>query len=740
MLKRIRKIQNVGRFADCHDAGREFSNETIVFGFNAQGKSTLTAILRSLKHGNNDILIGRKTFGATAGISIEIDFDDGDDKDRYVFQNGAWNKANPDILIFDSQFIADNVFEGEKVTFNQQKNLNTVLIGKTGQDLHSEIVALHEQSEEFRNQKAEKTREFNRHFPHYKFEKFIALSEDTAIDKKIKLKETEIQFEREKEDIKKAIRNHIQSLSSYHFSIRETLKKTLDVTQEEIEAHINSQFATHKNAWNFLSEGLDLLKAKPSDGTPRTCVFCGQELGANAESLVSHYSAYFKGGYEELQNEMNKAVDYFREINFEATLARISADLRAKKLDIGLANSKISELADLQKQFETELDKKRDLNYVIDFDTFDRLKVGIEKIKSDLEKLEQNKLNMPSPKTVLALEREKRTLDITRKRYEPEWVKFCRDLETIEVESKDIRTARDEKRKELEEYSSEIFDTHMGTINRFCKDMGADFEVEDFKPLKKIVGKDERIFELKIFGSHKVSIDNENDKTPNFRNTLSESDKRLLAFAFFISLLSHDRELDKKVVVFDDPMSSFDIERRRKTLHLIADIACKQKIILTHEDRFAKELEHLMSSARTLKIKEYVDAARKRSKIAHADFAKDFPDDDISHRIEKIKDILDKRTFNGNFELDCRVVLEHIFKRKYCLQLKSEISQKKSVRTFTEKLMQYGIGGFNDATKFKKFARLCDDLNIELHDGSAAPSPGNQESILKDFFECLESI
>ena len=186
MLKRIRKIQNIGRFADCHDAGREFSKETIVFGFNAQGKSTLTAILRSLKHRNNDILIGRKTFGATAGISIEIDFEDGDDKDRFVFQNGAWNKANPDILIFDSKFIADNVFEGEKVTFDQQKNLNAVIIGEKGQDLNNEIVALHEQSEEFANQKAEKTREFTRHFPGSNFEEFRALPEDAAIDKKNK--------------------------------------------------------------------------------------------------------------------------------------------------------------------------------------------------------------------------------------------------------------------------------------------------------------------------------------------------------------------------------------------------------------------------------------------------------------------------------------------------------------------------------------------------------------------------
>ncbi len=187
-------------------------------------------------------------------------------------------------------------------------------------------------------------------------------------------------------------------------------------------------------------------------------------------------------------------------------------------------------------------------------------------------------------------------------------------------------------------------------------------------------------------------------------------------------------------------MSSFDIERRRKTLHLIADIACKQKIILTHEERFAKQLEHLMPCARTLKIKEYVDTKRKRSKIAHADFAQDFPDDEIPNLVEKLKGMLDTRTFADSLELDCRVVLEHIFKCKYKLELKTAISQRKSVRTFTEELMKIGIGGFDDPTKSKQFVRLCDDLNIELHDGTTANSTGDQESILKEFFECLKSI
>ena len=754
MLKRIQKILNIGRFANCHAAGCEFAKETIIFGFNTQGKSTLTAIIRSIQTGNNNILIGRKTFGATTGKYVEIDFEEGGLNDKYIFQNRAWNKANPNILIFDSKFIAENVFDGENITFDQQKNLNTVIIGKKGQDLNTEIIALQKQSDDFANQKGEKTREFTRHFPNHDFDRFKTLSKDANIDGKIKDKDKEIKFEREKEDIKKAIKSHIQNVSSYRFSIRDTLAKTLDVKQEEIEAHIKLHFSAEENARNFLSEGLDFIKEKPANGTPRNCIFCGQELGAKAESLITLYSAYFKGGYEQLQIEVNNAIDYFKGINFEATLEKIAADLRAKDLDIGLNESKIAELAELKKQFEKELDKKRDLNYAINFDSFDRLKAGIEKIKTDLEELEQKKLNIPSPKTVFALENEKRTLEITKKRYEPVWVKFCKDLETNEVEAEKVRKAREAKRKELDEYSSAIFDTHKGTINQLCKEMCADFEVEDFKPLRKIVGRDERIFAIKFFGTHKVSIDNEDDETPNFRNTLSESDKRLLAFAFFVSILAHDRELDKKVIVFDDPMASFDSERRRMTVHLITDVACKykeadgaeksisprQKIILTHEDRFAKELARLMPNARTLKIEEYVDGGQKRSKIAHADFAQDFPDDDISSRIEKIKGILDARTFTADFETDCRVVLEHIFKRKYYLELKTEISQRKSVRTFTTKLTQNSIGGFNDTTKSQKFIRLCDDLNIELHDGATTNSNGDKESILKEFFECLKLI
>lgn len=754
MLKRIQKIQNIGKFADCNAAGCEFKNDTIVFGYNTQGKSTLTAILRSLQVGNNDILIGRKTFGATGSKKVEIDFEENGANVKYIFQNKIWNKNNPNILIFDSKFITENVFEGEGITFNQQKNMNTIIIGKHGHDLNEEINKLQTKCDEYETNKRNKTFEFSRHFPGVDLDKFKAIKQDNDIDKKIVDKEKEIKFEKDKEEIKTLIKSHIQSITSIDFSIKSTLSKTLDVKQQEIEDHIKAHFVNEENARNFLNEGLSFLKDKPTNGKMRACVFCGQELGNDAEKLIEIYSKFFKGGYEQLQNDVSQTIDIFKKVNIEALVTKIASDLSTRDLDIELTDQKILELKELKVNFEEELDKKRDLNYTIDFTNFDKLKTEIDQIKKKLEKIQKEKLDTVSSKSIPDLEKEKATLEITKKRFNSTWTAFCRDVEDIETKAKATRKTRDDKRKELETYSTSIFDTHKQTINNFCSAMCSDFEIDDFKPLKKIIGQDERMFAIKFFGSHKVTINGDSDDTPCFRNSMSESDKRLLAFAFFLSLLANDKELDKKIIVFDDPMSSFDSERRRKTIQLITDISCKhkdangpektvyptQKIILTHDDRFAKELFHLMNSACTLKIEEYMDAQNKRSRIVHSDFLKDFPDDEIIDKIEKLKQILDNRQFTTSFESDCRVVLENIFKRKYYFDLKELIVDRKSIRSFVTKLKELSINGFDADQKFNKFIRLCDDLNIELHDNGVSTTNGNRESILKDFFEVIKEI
>ncbi|MCB0368467.1 MAG: hypothetical protein KDD45_03260, partial [Bdellovibrionales bacterium] len=356
MIKRIKKIQNVGKFSDCSSSGCEFKKETIIFGFNTQGKSTLTAIFRSIQTGNNDLVIGRKTFGATSDKRIEVDFEENGSNDPYIFQSRKWNKNNPNIIIFDSKFITENVFDGESVSFDQQKNLNTIIIGKRGQELNQEITDLQTLSDKCTDDKRGKTKEFSKHFPGKDFATFNALTKNDAIDKEIEDKEKEIKFEKDKDKIKTAVETYINKFSKIRFDVRDSLAKTLDVKQDEIEEHIKAHFKKSDNAETFLSEGLEFLHEKTDTETIRSCVFCSQELGVDAEKLIDTYSSFFKGGYADLQKEVEEATEYFKDLNLEAGLSKIAVDLNSKDLDIGLTEEKVKELAKLKKNFEKEVE------------------------------------------------------------------------------------------------------------------------------------------------------------------------------------------------------------------------------------------------------------------------------------------------------------------------------------------------------------------------------------------------
>ena len=79
---------------------------------------------------------------------------------------------------------------------------------------------------------------------------------------------------------------------------------------------------------------------------------------------------------------------------------------------------------------------------------------------------------------------------------------------------------------------------------------------------------------------------------PCFRNILSQGDKNCLAFAFFISKLEQDEEINNKVLIFDDPISSLDGHRRSWTKDRILDISnrSKQCIVMSHDRYFLRDI------------------------------------------------------------------------------------------------------------------------------------------------------
>lgn len=135
-IEAIQHIKNIGKFSNCQMSGCQFNDNTIIYGKNTLGKSTLTSIFRSLQTGSKKIIEGRKTFGTTNQPAIQIRFSDGTNRELIDYSSNKWSEGNANILIFDTQFISENVFQGEHITFDNQKSLNQIIIGVRGLELN----------------------------------------------------------------------------------------------------------------------------------------------------------------------------------------------------------------------------------------------------------------------------------------------------------------------------------------------------------------------------------------------------------------------------------------------------------------------------------------------------------------------------------------------------------------------------------------------------------------------------
>jgi wobble nucleotide-excising tRNase len=120
MFKTFLTIKNIGKFRDCRAAGDvEFRNLTLIYAENGRGQSTVCDILHSLQAGDAAILNGRSTLGSPNQPETAVRLDG----ETATFKGGAWTTTCPDLAIFDTRFVHDNVFAGDYVDHEHKRNL-----------------------------------------------------------------------------------------------------------------------------------------------------------------------------------------------------------------------------------------------------------------------------------------------------------------------------------------------------------------------------------------------------------------------------------------------------------------------------------------------------------------------------------------------------------------------------------------------------------------------------------------
>ena len=165
------------------------------------------------------------------------------------------------------------------------------------------------------------------------------------------------------------------------------------------------------------------------------------------------------------------------------------------------------------------------------------------------------------------------------------------------------------------------------------------------------------------------------DGNKSFKNVLSEGDKNTIAFSFFLAKLTEDAHYTDKIVVFDDPLTSLDQNRRLATIDQLVKLynECKQVIVLSHNLHFLVDLNGRNDMRRADKKVVMIVKGINSARIERWELKREWMDK-YKQSILKMEDFVnnphpDKQedAING-----IRLTLELMLKLKFCKFLKDQ--------------------------------------------------------------------
>lgn len=143
MLDSIRLIRNIGKFDSASGcAAFELPKLTLIYAENSRGKTTLSAIMRSLATGDPIPISERCRLQSAHPPHVVVQLATG----LVTFQNNTWTQPLPNMVVFDDAFIDQNVYSGLSVEFEHRQRLHEFIIGAQGVALGKELQALVEPS------------------------------------------------------------------------------------------------------------------------------------------------------------------------------------------------------------------------------------------------------------------------------------------------------------------------------------------------------------------------------------------------------------------------------------------------------------------------------------------------------------------------------------------------------------------------------------------------------------------
>ena len=624
MIKKILKIQNVGRFKTFPPAGtntghwnQELPRAVLIYGENGTGKTTLAQVFKSLQSGNADVN-KKKSFSATANCEVVFLVDGCTGQVR--FDGNGWNQACENIEIFDAHFISENVYTGHEIGSEQEKNLFELVVGKLGVRLKSVIAGIKETIKQNNKDIAEAKRSITAKVGSALTpEKFVRLVPADDLETQVRQNDVDLAKAKNLATIRQtATLNPILPLEPAHSPDR--VRRVFDFTIERISEEYERLLADHKAHFTGSADPEAWLAYgwQNAQGEGAQCPFCQQPVGEHL-AIIKAYSLYFNDKYARLISELDRMQQSFAAEKAQALVAAVlqvdrtntalmqfwrpyvaaPAPTATALLD-AMQTALTDRTADLLQDIEA---KKQDPSRKVELtnaDAYDQTLAALNLLVADYNNavalvnaaITATKSEDSPTETQLLAKQQELNLQVLRKSEEMD--SFCEDLLThtnlLNANNAQLKA----KQEKLDEYAQGTLAKYGERINHYLNKFAGYIQIT--VPKHKYIGSglDPFVKYKLMVHDTDIALKESGDGSPSLKHSLSEGDKSALALSFFLAKLDLDEAVGEKVVVFDDPMSSFDASRKRDTIAVLAELSknAKQLIVLTHNLFFAKDLLH----------------------------------------------------------------------------------------------------------------------------------------------------
>lgn len=612
MINKLKLLRNIGVFDSVDTGGAiPLARLTLVYAENGRGKTTLVAVLRSLATGDPIPIAERHRLAAQCLPHAVIDCNGG--PPPAVFQNGAWNRTLPKMVVFDDQFVDQNVYSGLAVEPEHRQNLHELILGAQGVTLNRRLQELVTKIEAHNTELRTKEAAIPvAERGALSVDEFCELPPHADIDHAIQAAERDLAAAREQDGIREAPLFDSISLPAFDVAaIDEVLQRDLP----SLEAAAIGRVQTHLKALGpggeaWVADGMTRVPRVPAGAAPGPCPFCAQDLAGSP--IIEHYRAYFSSEYADLKLKVtetlaavNRAHDGEVPTAFERAI-RVTGERRqfwsrfCDVPDMTLDTAAIARdwrtthaavttllIAKQAAPLERMTLAKEALAAVA---AYESRRQTVALLNQQLQKANAVILVVKKQAAIgnlTALDADFARLKAVKSRYTQTTADLCDDYLTEKAAKAQTEQLREQVKTDLVDHRTRTFRESQRAINLYLSRFNVGFRLDSVTHADTRYGPTCN-YDL-IINNTQVAVagGTPTPGTPAFRNTLSSGDRNALALAFFFASLDQDTALASKVVVIDDPASSLDEHRSLTTVQEIRQLAGRaaQVILLSHNKR-----------------------------------------------------------------------------------------------------------------------------------------------------------